>query len=67
MTLRAHLIRILSWWRSVHPDRALETIPEYASAARRERQAIKRGRTREIHQARQDKRQAVHMALRGGA
>ena len=65
MTLRAHLVRIVSWWRRIHPDRALEAIPEYASAARRERQAIKRGCTREIHQARQEKRRAVHRALGG--
>lgn len=65
MTLRAHLSRIFSWWKTTHPDRALETIPDYAEAARRERRARQRGDTRAIGRARKAKYGALHAALAG--
>jgi hypothetical protein len=60
--------RIITWWNSLHPDRALErAIPAFAEAARRERRARARNCTQEIGAALEAKREAVHAALAGKA
>lgn len=58
--------RILTWWNSLHPDRALErALPAWAEAARRERRARARNCTREIGRAVAAKQAALHANMRG--
>ena len=66
MTLRRHIARLLSWWRSEHPDRTLEyALPAYAEAVRRERRARARNDSRGIGAAVAAKRAALHADMRG--
>lgn len=58
--------RIITWWNSLHPDRALErAIPAFAEAARRERRARARNDSRGIGRAVAAKRAALHADMRG--
>jgi len=68
MNLRRHIARLLSWWRSEHPDRTLEhALPAYAEAVRRERRARARNDSRGIGRASKAKCEALHAALAGKA
>jgi hypothetical protein len=58
---------ITTWWRQTHPDRTLErALPDYRSAADMERRAKRSGSTRNLHQAREAKFNALHRDLAGG-
>lgn len=65
MTLRRHIARIRSWWRTVHPDRTLEAIPAYREAATSERRARQRNDSRGIGSALKAKRAALHADMAG--
>lgn len=65
MTLRQHIAVLRTWWRSIHPSHALEAIPAYRDAARRERRARQRNDMKAIGQARRAMREAIHADMRG--
>lgn len=66
MNLRRQISLLLSWWRSVHPSKALErAIPAYRDAVGRERRARQRNDTKSIGRAVAARKAALHAALRG--
>lgn len=65
MTLKAQIRRLCAWWRTLHPGHALDCIPSYAEASRREKLCRARNDTRGIGAALKQKRDAIHASLAG--
>lgn len=63
MTLKSHIRKVIAWWRTLHPGHALNCIPSYAEASRREKLCRARNDTRGIGAAQKQKRDAIHADL----